>query len=620
MKANNTYFYVVNELSAGGMFADAHLANCIDRHRIVLSSPALVASNDLLKNALASGAAGVVIEIVYGWANRQNLKLAKSALRRNLKVWFYWPREQAVEAIDCERHASHWRLWAFVKLVDFTYKSRQTIRQLATRHTHERMRPLLKSLLNRAKLFQSRLFCQSAAQSVKLANADINKHAVVEFEDLIDNLIEGSAPVPFEFGRNAPRPEQKVPETGVYLRTDYWAPIKTGGSYGHTCYVAKELAATTEKFVCYMANRFALLDEMCLKQYVMPRPSLTSDELSLILANGPCYKLLSTKVTASKPAYIYERICLGNFVGARLSHELKIPYIVEYNGSEISMRRSFDTGEFEYEKFFLKAEEVAFKQASIISVISDAVRDDLLRRGIPGDKILVNPNGVDLTVYAPMEISRRRLLRKELGFSETDRVVGFIGTFGGWHGIEVLAEALPQICRREQNTRFLLIGDGNFKYLIDESIRKYGLESRVICTGRVAHARGAELLGTCDIYASPHSSHMVDSRFFGSPTKLFEYMAMGGGIVGSDLEQIGEVLSPAIHVANLTEAFEITRERSILCKPGDVGEFVEAVVFLTRHPEIAAKLGQNARIAAEQEYSWRNHVARLWQFAATREA
>ena len=44
---------------------------------------------------------------------------------------------------------------------------------------------------------------------------------------------------------------------------------------------------------------------------------------------------------------------------------------------------------------------------------------------------------------------------------------------------------------------------------------------------------------------------MVDSRFFGSPTKIFEYMAMGGGIVASDLEQIGEVLSPALRVADL---------------------------------------------------------------------
>ena len=51
-------------------------------------------------------------------------------------------------------------------------------------------------------------------------------------------------------------------------------------------------------------------------------------------------------------------------------------------------------------------------------------------------------------------------------------------------------------------------------------------------------AEGARLLKACDIFVSPHNSHMVDSKFFGSPTKVFEYMAIGGGIVASDLEQI----------------------------------------------------------------------------------
>ena len=109
---------------------------------------------------------------------------------------------------------------------------------------------------------------------------------------------------------------------------------------------------------------------------------------------------------------------------------------------------------------------------------------------------------------------------------------------------------------------------------------------------------------------------MVDSRFFGSPTKLFEYMAMGGGIVASDLEQIGEVLSPALHATALSQSFPVDRERSILCTPGSVGEFVEAVVFLARHPDMCEALGRNAREAAEADFSWHSHVARLWRFAA----
>ena len=68
--------------------------------------------------------------------------------------------------------------------------------------------------------------------------------------------------VPFPAFANLPDQRQPIRGCGVYLRTDFWAPIVSGGSYGHTCYVAKELAAVTESFVCFMANPFPLLDEL----------------------------------------------------------------------------------------------------------------------------------------------------------------------------------------------------------------------------------------------------------------------------------------------------------------------------------------------------------------------
>jgi len=110
---------------------------------------------------------------------------------------------------------------------------------------------------------------------------------------------------------------------------------------------------------------------------------------------------------------------------------------------------------------------------------------------------------------------------------------------------------------------------------------------------------------------------MVDSKFFGSPTKVFEYMAMAGGVVASDLEQIGVVLSPALRVTDLRESGAAVKggERSVLCRPGDVDEFVEAVALLSRRPDLCAALGRNARQAVADHYSWRQHVAHLWTFA-----
>jgi glycosyltransferase involved in cell wall biosynthesis len=161
--------------------------------------------------------------------------------------------------------------------------------------------------------------------------------------------------------------------------------------------------------------------------------------------------------------------------------------------------------------------------------------------------------------------------------------------------------------------KFLLIGDGNLKPQVLDAIRENNLENRVIDVGRTEQRAGARLLKAADIFVSPHSSHMVDSPFFGSPTKLFEYMALGRGIVASDLEQLGVVMSPALRPADFASGDpRVRQERGVLCKPGEVDEFVAAVLALARHPEVSAALGRNARTAALTHYSWRHHVARIW--------
>jgi glycosyltransferase involved in cell wall biosynthesis len=257
---------------------------------------------------------------------------------------------------------------------------------------------------------------------------------------------------------------------------------------------------------------------------------------------------------------------------------------------------------------------LAFRQATCISVISDHVRDDVVSRGIDPVKVLVNPNGVDCDEYSPPTAEQRREVRAELGLPEQRPVVGFIGTFGGWHGIDVLAEALPEICRQAPEAMFLLIGDGNLKPLVTDAIRTHNLHDRVVDVGRTKQREGARYLKAADIYVSPHSSHMRGSPFFGSPTKLFEYMALGGGIVASDLEQIGTVMSPALRPHEFRNgAPRVNDQRGVLCQPGDVQEFIEAVLGLIRCPNVSAALGKNARQAALDHFSWTKHVARTWE-------
>ncbi len=594
--------YVAPDLAGVRVVSHEGLDATTERHRLeIWPGPVSRCASPLAELDRLPDLGGVIFEMERGWPGQSHIRAASAALRRGRRAWFYWPNEQAIECIDRDRLRTYWNLWAFMMA--------RRVRRRALALRAQALRPL------------------RALNSPDTAPLEPPPPAVIEappgaaFADrsrrALDVLVGHAMPVPLARVSGVPSAQAKVAGVGIYLRTDYWARINSGGSYGHTCYVAKELAAVTERFVCLMASHFAMLDECGLNQVVMARPSETSSESDLLAAHWHYYPQLKLALQALRPAYIYERLCQANFCGAALSLELGIPYIVEYNGSEISMTKSFGGVGLTYEDVFLKAEDAAFRQATIITVVSQVVKDSLVERGVDAAKILVNPNGADPDAYAPLAAAAKQALRAELGFGPNDRVIGFTGTFGGWHGIDVLADAIPQICQRSPRATFLLVGVGTHKHLVDASVATHSLSRRVKSMGRVPQQEGARLLAACDIFVSPHNSHMVDSKFFGSPTKLFEYMAVGEGIVGSDLEQLGEVLSPALRATDFARAdLAVTHERAVLCTPGDVAEFVEAVVALVERPAVAAALGRNARQAVIDSYSWQRHVSNVWRFLA----
>lgn len=581
------FLYVSSTLDHCGLSSDDRLSVFTERHRAHLRIPELTPNIDPLFAVERLRADGAVLELSSGSPTLSQLRLARGVLDQGKRVWFYFPAEAAVECIDRERLAGLRKLYYFLKALEASHNGFVSVTR--------RVPFLLRGPLERLR------------QSVQDGTPEVER------------IIGDASPVAFDDSTLHRQGAKALSGTGVYLRTDYWAKIKAGGSYGHTCYVAEALKRTVDRLICFMPNHYSLLDELNVEQVVMPPASSLSSETNLLAANAHYYPILKNRLRGLGVEFIYERLCLGNHCGARLSQELSIPYIVEYNGSEIEMSRTFGGYTLQFEEQFLKAEEAAFKQATVISVVSDVIREDLVARGVDRGKILVNPNGVNLTAYPEPVPARREEVRRQLGWNDTHRVIGFIGTFGGWHGIDVLAEAIPLVCRRYPEARFLLIGDGNNKRMVDAQIDNHGLADRVVCMGLVPQTEGARLLQACDIYVSPHNRRMSGGRFFGSPTKIFEYMALGGGIVASDLDQIGEVLSPAIRPpAEDTAPLNVTDQRAVLCTPGNVDEFVRGIGLLVRNPELSRALGRNARRAAESEYSWDQHIAKLWDFIQQR--
>jgi glycosyltransferase involved in cell wall biosynthesis len=402
------------------------------------------------------------------------------------------------------------------------------------------------------------------------------------------------------------RPPRPAPAGGrpLYLRTDLLYGIRSGGSVGHIAGVLNNLDAW------FGMPEFLTTDDIPTVRADIPKTVVLPDRRYLDFAEVPglafnekLYTFARARFDAHPPAFIYQRYSVNNFAGARLARHWGVPFVLEYNGSEIWIARNWGKP-LRYESLSEAIELADLTVADLIVVVSRPMKDELTARGVDPSKILVNPNGVDPEAYSPAIDSSA--VRRRLGL-EGKIVIGFIGTFGRWHGAEMLAEAFGRLLERRPDladrARLLLIGDGQMLPQVKEAIARHGTSAQAVLTGLVPQKEGPAHLAACDILASPHVPNPDGTPFFGSPTKLFEYMAMGKGIVASDLDQIGEILE---------------HDRTAwMVKPGDADSLADGLRALIEDAPLRERLGREARARALADHTWKEHTRKI--VAALRE-
>lgn len=195
---------------------------------------------------------------------------------------------------------------------------------------------------------------------------------------------------------------------------------------------------------------------------------------------------------------------------------------------------------------------------------------------------------------------------------------GFIGTFSYWHGVEVIQELVKELSQKYKQVHFLMIGDGVLLPPFKQMVKENNLEEFVTFTGLVAQDQGPDYLAQCDAYLCPTQPNADGSRFFGSPTKLFEYMSMARPVIASDIEQLGEVVSPALKISGkqVVLPLVVNDEVGIVVDPLDVQGFVKACeVVIHMEEEQRLKMGNNARTKVIKQYTWKQHVKKIIDFA-----
>ena len=408
----------------------------------------------------------------------------------------------------------------------------------------------------------------------------------------------------------------------LYLKQTLWFGLQAGGSIAHARGVIKGLLSGGRKIdLLSLDSRLPIpkreglrvLESSSTFPYLVPR-ELNFSQFNKIaletLISFPCQRY----------GAIYQRLSPGNFTGVVLSRLKKIPLIIEYNGSEIWLAKNWGSG-LSFSSFVEKAERVNLKHAHLVVTVSDVLKDELVERGVEPERIVCCPNGVDPEEFNSEKFSSAEIakLRNDLGIPEDAILLTFVGTFGHWHGVEFLANLLTQKANNspewfeEQNLYVCFVGDGVKRHEVDGMVERCSIGDRFKLTGMVPQEKVSLYMAASDVLLSPHVPNPDGSPFFGSPTKLFEYMAIGRPIIASDLYQIRDVLEGAPHARRLPSRGSMPSPEAcgILVEPKSETDIILAIEYLVENPEWRRVAGLKARDRVKSRYTWDHQAIKI---------
>ena len=391
----------------------------------------------------------------------------------------------------------------------------------------------------------------------------------------------------------------------LYLRTLYWFGLKAGGSVGHTAGVINAMDKKVRLSVVSNDELWGVDKEITVVKPIK-FPFIPKDVLEFF------YNFKIIKHCADlKADAIYQRYSGFSFCGAYIAKRKKIPFVLEFNSSDVWKIKNWKNNDALFKRIFktiyykifklpivCAIESYNLKNAKCVVAVSGALKDILLNLGVDEGKIIVNPNGIDENKYNP-QVSCEDVKQK-YGL-ENKIVIGFIGTFGQWHGAENIAHAYGKLLQKypeyKEKTKLFMIGDGIRMPIVKKHILEFDLQENVVLTGLIRQDQGAKFLNACDILINATVPNPDGSEFFGSPTKLFEYMAMGKAIICSDMAQMSEILEQG--------------KTAYMVEPGNIDELATAMKELVDDSELRRRLGNSVRDEVIQKYTWDKHVDKI---------
>ncbi len=230
-------------------------------------------------------------------------------------------------------------------------------------------------------------------------------------------------------------------------------------------------------------------------------------------------------------------------------------------------------------------ENLALKGSDYTFVICEALKEEVISRGLPPERISIVPNGVDVETFvpgpAPSELRNRWGLSNKL-------VIGYIGSFFHYEGLDLLVRAMALISPQYPNCKLLLVGGGELSPMLNDLSQELGIQDQVIFTGKVPHKEITGYYKLCDIMVLPRRDTR-ETRLV-TPLKPLEIMAMARPLIAADIGGHREIV--------------VEGTNGLLFKAEDVSDLALSCSKLLDNPEYRSELGLRGRDWVIENRDW----------------
>lgn len=303
-----------------------------------------------------------------------------------------------------------------------------------------------------------------------------------------------------------------------------------------------------------------------------------------------CAEAYERVLRAERPEVVH---AASNYVTALpaliAARRLGLPFIYEIRGFWEITRASRDNDFENSTRYSLMRhfEGVVAKEADHVYTLTSAMKDELVRRGVHADKITLVHNGVDAERFLPL--APRRELAEQLGLPPDVPVIGYVGSFVDYEGLDDLIRACCLLARRGVDFRLLMVGDGAELPGLRALVANEGVADRVLLTGRVPHDSVEAFYSLIDICPFPRKPWEVCEMV--SPLKPFEAMAMQKAVVVSSTHALREIVEDG--------------HTGLVFEKGNPEALAACLERLVRDPELRARLAATGRRWALENRTWK---------------